>query len=215
MRRSIERRGKAIPLNDYAVECHEPKSDLEWELYYKLRYDVYVEELNVVSKNDLPIKAGVEFDEYDTEDKSIVFLVLAKHPETKDEKIIGCLRLILGNKSKLPCEDHFDINYSFERNKAAEISRLIIANEFRHYYFRDAILKLTWEVRQYCIKNKLDECLATMELLTFRILNMMGFPILQIGPKIFYFERERIPVVFRTEDILSQQIVESVWGVKQ
>lgn len=92
----------------------------------RLRYEVYCVECKYLDATKFP--DGVEADEYDP---------YSTHFCAKNERgeLVATLRLVFDSKLRFPLEDHAgplsEEYHRLPRNKAAEISRLILAKSYR------------------------------------------------------------------------------------
>ncbi len=102
---------------------------------YRIRYDVYCEELGWEDRSLYP--DGMEYDDYDKNSQHCLLQY------QRDNSYIGCVRLVLANPdietAPIPLAEHcsnildpeiLDI-YSLDRSKFGEISRLAVKKEFR------------------------------------------------------------------------------------
>lgn len=110
----------------------ESEGDLnELEESYRLRYKIYCQEAQFLSKEDYP--SGTEVDEYDMHSEHIV----AQHMEdTNKGVIVGTIRLVnFTDKLGFPTGKYYPQLYELippmDYHAISEISRLCIAQEFR------------------------------------------------------------------------------------
>jgi len=110
-------------------------NDEELNELFRIRYQVYCEEYHYLDEKDY--KNQKETDEFD--DHS--FHLVVRH---RSGILAATARLILDSQAGLPIEKHFrlKINISPEsRNRIAEVSRLIVAKEFRRQHLLLVLIK--------------------------------------------------------------------------
>ncbi len=111
------------------IKFIEVDSDFLKQEIYKLRYDVYVSEFGFEKEEHHP--SGMEKDIYDPHS---VELAAIEQINTREQKIIGTIRLILHSEHGFPIENAAPIDFTDEKppyDKIAEISRLTISKEYR------------------------------------------------------------------------------------
>ncbi len=101
------------------VEIAETKED--FEAIYRLRYDVYCEEMRSLDPKDYPDKK--EMDKYDAYSTHIILRL--------NGEIAGALRLIKNGPSGFLMEERFKLPDFIDRSKTVEHSRGVIKKEFR------------------------------------------------------------------------------------
>lgn len=106
------------------------------EHVYRIRYNVYAEELGWEDRASFP--AGMEKDAYDTHS---LHCLLRHRPSNE---YIGCVRLVLNNlqtpNSMFPIEESFRTDFvqthpkltNYKRTDLGEISRIAVLSSFRH-----------------------------------------------------------------------------------
>lgn len=96
------------------------------QIHYKIRYQVYCEEMGFENKDDFPNKE--ERDEYD--EHSLHFIVRHKHSKAW----VGAMRLIKKEHTLLPLEKNCTLNEAIEhsdKRTSVELSRLCLIKEIR------------------------------------------------------------------------------------
>ncbi|WP_051906935.1 PEP-CTERM/exosortase system-associated acyltransferase [Methylomarinum vadi] len=94
------------------------------EEHFKLRYQVYCEEMGFEDKNNF--SSEQEKDRWD--DNAVHFLV--RHKETK--QWVGAMRMVFKQDGALPLQEHCSLNTPHESNNIdIEISRLCLVKEIR------------------------------------------------------------------------------------
>ncbi|MDD5342414.1 MAG: GNAT family N-acetyltransferase [Patescibacteria group bacterium] len=145
---------------------------------YKIRYQVYCLEYNYLNKEDYPNE--LEKDEYDS--KSIHFILRHK----SDNEIAATVRFILNSEIGLPIEKHFNIGLQVpvsNRDRLAEISRLIVANKYRRKFLLLAQIKGLYA---YSKHNDITQVYSVLDDKLFPVLKKIGFPFKKIGPQSVY-----------------------------
>ena len=157
---------------------------------HQLRYEVYCLERNFIDPGRFPDKR--EVDEYDP---------ASVHFAATDEggRIVGTLRLVLDSPLGFPIEAHVPtpvpLLKEVDRNKMAEISRLIVARTDRGLYRDDALrrhhrilLPLFRDMYRESMALELGYWLAAMEPGLHRLLEaLMGLSFQPAGESIEYY----------------------------
>ncbi len=152
----IDSLGLELKIGDIYVREVETRYELEQA--FRLRYDVYVEEMKYISKNRLDaesLQTKMEKDEFDNQSLTTHLVAM------KDGIAIGYVRLIDGI---CPMEnDTFNLNeYRNNNILPREVSRLIVEKKFRRSEVTLALLRLVYNYskdREYlfCTSTKTHE----------------------------------------------------------
>jgi len=156
----------------------------------ELRYEVYCLERNFIDPDRFPDKR--EVDEYDP---------ASVHFAATDERgrMVGTLRLVLDSPLGFPIEAHVPrpvpVLREMDRNKTAEISRLIVARTDRGFDRGDALrrhhrilLPLFRDMYRKSVALEIDYWLAAMEPGLHRLLEaLMGLSFRPAGDSIEYY----------------------------
>jgi len=139
----------------------------------KLRYKVYCEEKNFLSKLDYP--SNEETDEYDKQSVHIV--------ATARGKVAGYCRVILSTDHTLPLFKHFDIGAEINREHSCEVSRFMIAKEFRadKLVRREIFRLLSREVLEVIEEKGIKTVFAVLEDWLLKSLRKRGYEFAKIG----------------------------------
>ena len=150
----------------------------------RLRYEVYCLERKFV---DAALFAeGQESDEYDPH--AVHFAAT-----TPAGGVVATLRLVLDSPRGFPLEGHagglLDTRPEVDRARTGEISRLIVAADYRSGTIREPLLLFGLFRHLYaeCIRLGLGYLVAAMEGSLARLLRRLGFPFLALGAPISYF----------------------------
>jgi len=150
----------------------------------RLRYEVYCLERRFV---DAALCAeGQESDEYDPH--AVHFAAT-----TPSGSVVATLRLVLNSPLGFPLEAHADgllvARPGPERARAGEISRLIVAADYRAGTIRQPLLLfgLFRHLYEECRRLDLGYLVAAMEGGLARLLRRLGFHFLPLGGSISYF----------------------------
>jgi N-acyl-L-homoserine lactone synthetase len=156
----------------------------------ELRYEVYCLERNFIDPDRFPDKR--EVDEYDP---------ASVHFAATDERgrMVGTLRLVLDSPLGFPIEAHVSSPVpglkEMDRNRTAEISRLIVARTDRGFDRGDALrrhhrilLPLFRDMYRKSVALEIDYWLAAMEPGLHRLLEaLMGLSFRPAGDSIEYY----------------------------
>ena|SRR5882724_2246230 len=150
----------------------------------RLRYEVYCLERRFV---DAALCAeGQESDKYDPH--AVHFAAT-----TPSGGVVATLRLVLDSPLGFPLEGHADglleARPGTERARTGEISRLIVAADYRAGTIRHPLLLfgLFRHLYEECGRLGLGYLVAAMEGSLARLLRRLGFPFLPLGASINYF----------------------------
>ncbi len=161
------------------------------EKIYRLRYEVYVEELKFISPHKC--KKAKEIDKFD---------LTAMHIGAIDEtgEICGSVRLVPDSEFGFPLEEHCYYplieNYiGLNRKRIVEISRLVISKKYRlnntNNFSHRRLTPLLFEMYSVAYRESLRlgiaHWIAAMEESLFKLVGSQGFMFRQIGEPIEYF----------------------------
>jgi len=150
----------------------------------RLRYEVYCLERRFVDATQCA--DGQESDEYDPH--AVHFAAT-----TPSGGVVATLRLVLDSPLGFPLEGHADellhARPWSERMRTGEISRLIVAADYRAGTIRQPLLLfgLFRHLYEECRRLGLGYLVAAMEGSLARLLRRLGFPFLSLGDPISYF----------------------------
>lgn len=150
----------------------------------RLRYEVYCLERQFVDA--ATCSEGQESDDYDPH--AVHFAAT-----TPSGGVVATLRLVLDSPRGFPLEAHaaglLDTQPSVERGRTGEISRLIVAADYRAGTIRQPLLLfgLFRHLYEECRRLDLGYLVAGMERGLTRLLRRLGFPFLALGEPISYF----------------------------
>jgi len=183
------------------------------EEVFRLRFEIYVEELGFLSPEDYPFPK--EIDKFDAASVHIA----AINPKNK---IVGAVRLVFHSPLGFPLEDH--CNYPIfwgrrfpERQCVAEVSRLVIHKQYRrkilHPVFgfssintglcdeiNPIILGLYSIGHQISRERNITHWIAAMDSGLVRLVKRRGFMFQPIGETINYYGKVR-PYIIEIEEI--------------
>ena len=150
----------------------------------RLRYEVYCLERKFRDAAEYP--DGLERDEYDAH---------ATHICATDSTgaVVGTVRLVHHSPLGLPVQQHgATLSVSSEelqQRKTAEVSRLILAKEYRRHTLDQPLLLWGLFARAYeeSCRLGIGYWVAAMEEGLWRLLRRFGFPLWPIGESIDYF----------------------------
>lgn len=177
------------PFKKYSIVL--VKDDRMMKKLYKLRYDIYCEDVHLLKKENYPEK--IEKDEYD--DHSIHFAVL-----NREKEVVGTIRLIKNSELNLPTIDEFDLHKTFNeipRNGIVEISRFMVRKDFRKTML---MVDLCKTVYLYCKKNNYEYILGCAEKWFIKSLNQLMGPLNIIGEPKFCFNAINYPFLLGVEE---------------
>ena len=150
----------------------------------RLRYEVYCLERQFVDAASC--SEGQESDDYDPH--AVHFAAT-----TPSGGVVATLRLVLDSPRGFPLEEHapglLDTRPWMERGRSGEISRLIVAPEYRAGTIRQPLLLfgLFRHLYEECRRLDLGYLVAAMESGLGRLLRRLGFPFVALGDPISYF----------------------------
>jgi N-acyl-L-homoserine lactone synthetase len=150
----------------------------------RLRYEVYCLERQFVDA--ALFKEGQESDEYDPH--AVHFAAT-----TPSGGVVATLRLVLDSPRGFPLEGHadglLDQRAEVERARTGEISRLIVAADYRSGTIRQPLLLfgLFRHLYDECVRLGLGYLVAAMEGGLARLLRRLGFSFQPLGAPINYF----------------------------
>jgi N-acyl-L-homoserine lactone synthetase len=150
----------------------------------RLRYEVYCLERRFVDA--ALCSEGQESDEYDPH--AVHFAAT-----TPSGAVVATLRLVLDSPLGFPLEAHaggvLDAGPKPERARTGEISRLIVAADYRAGTIRQPLLLfgLFRHLYEECGRLGLGYLVAAMEGSLARLLRRLGFPFVPLGAAINYF----------------------------
>jgi len=172
----------------------------------KLRYEVYCLECNFLSADDYP--DGMETDEHD--DEAAHFYAFDSH-----EELVGYVRLVRPDTGRsFPIQRHCRLSVDPtglpEAKQAAEISRLMVRNDYRRrrgdqlsgatarqniaafggdrrHEAPQILLSLYRQMYAYSRETGIRYWYAAMERPLARSLHRLGFPFQSIGPQTDYY----------------------------
>jgi ubiquinone/menaquinone biosynthesis C-methylase UbiE/N-acyl-L-homoserine lactone synthetase len=153
----------------------------DMEEIFKMRYNVYCEELFSLDEN-FDKKETDKFDEF-----SMHFMIRF------EGEIVGYLRLILHNKYGFLMEDEFELPKYLDKKTMAEVSRLIIKKPRR-----DARLffELLEAARIWSRENGIEIWCAAAQPFFLRLLGRRDFKVIEIGKeKEDYHNYKVIPLI--------------------
>ena len=150
----------------------------------RLRYEVYCLERGFRDAADYP--DGREYDEYDPH---------ATHICATDTSgaVVGTVRLVHHSPLGLPVQQHGArlsvAADELERRRTAEVSRLILAKQYRKHTIDQPLLLWGLFARMYeeSCRLGIGYWVAAMEEGLWRLLRRFGFPVDPIGESIDYF----------------------------
>jgi len=149
----------------------------ELEELYKIRNSVYCEEYKYIDPQNT--HDGLEYDDWDAH--SIHFII-----RNGDNKIAATVRLILNSKLSFPIEKHFkfdvDVNH-YNKDKIAEISRLIVAKKYRKHHLMFVLIKGMY---LFVKRNGISNVYSVMDDKLYPLLVKMGLPFRKIGKPSLY-----------------------------
>ena len=161
--------------NHFFFYTTEQESELK-ELF-KIRYRVYCEEYNYISKENT--KNGLEKDEWDSH--STHFII-----RDEEKEIAATVRMILNSDDSFPLLGNFKIDVdtsSVNLSKAAEISRLIVTKKYRRHHLLLVLIKGMY----LFVKEKgLENVFSVMDDKLLPMLTKIGLPFRKIGPPSIY-----------------------------
>lgn len=144
---------------------------------YKLRYQVYCEEYNYISKNKT--SNGIEKDEWDPH--SIHFII-----RDLNNEIAATVRLIQYSTAGFPIEKNFKLDIfskKNDRNNFAEISRFIVSHKYRRHHLMFVLIKGIYHL----VSNQGTNYLfSVMDDKLYPMLIKMGIPFRIIGSPSLY-----------------------------
>jgi N-acyl-L-homoserine lactone synthetase len=152
----------------------------------RLRYEVYCLERKFRDAAEYP--DGLERDEYDTHSTHIC-------ATDSSGAVVGTVRLVHHSPLGLPVQHHGAAlavsAEELERRKTAEVSRLILAKEYRRHTLDQPLLLWGLFARAYeeSCRLGIGYWVAAMEEGLWRLLRRFGFPVDPIGDAIDYFGR--------------------------
>lgn len=161
------------------------------EKIYRLRYQIYVEELKFISPHRC--SNGKEIDKFD---------LIAIHIGAFDSEgeLCGAVRLVPDSEFKFPLEEHcyyplIEHYIGLSRKRIFEISRLVISKKYRfngpgsNYFKRlTPLLFGMYSVAYHeSVKLGINYWIAAMEHSLFKLVGNHGFKFRQIGEPIEYF----------------------------
>lgn len=149
----------------------------ELDELHRLRYQVYIEEYKYIDKN--LSENGREKDIWDP--FSVHFVI-----RDLEKEIAATVRLILDSPNGFPIEKHFNIDInvnSYQKKKLAEISRLIVAKEFRRHHLMLVLIKGMY---LYVKKHNIQNIFSVMDERLLPVLIKIGVPFKKIGKASLY-----------------------------
>ncbi|MEK7570510.1 MAG: GNAT family N-acyltransferase [Patescibacteria group bacterium] len=153
------------------------KNPDELDELHRLRYQVYIEEYKYIDKN--LSENGREKDNWDSFSVHFVIRDLKK-------EIAATVRLILDSPNGFPIEKHFNIDINvnnYQRNESAEISRLIVAKEFRRHHLMLVLIK---GIFLYVKKHNIKNIFSVMDERLLPVVLKIGIPFKKIGQPSLY-----------------------------
>lgn len=138
----------------------EARSDQERKAHYRLRYEVYVEEMHSVRPGELSgsdRKARLERDWYDR--YAVPFLFV----DTKTNKYVGAVRLIPDTPRGFLMEERFPLPADIDRKKTVELSRFLICRAFRDRSSGFDRHDIAIALYQWCRRHNITTWCAAMQ----------------------------------------------------
>lgn len=159
----------------------------EMEEIYRLRYEIFCEEMRVCDKKDFPDKK--ESDEYDN--RSAHFIITHQQNE-----IVAYSRLILPPKP-LPIYKYNCLpDHLFDNKTAAEVSRGFVAQKWRN----SNIIWLGWAgVYKYCQQNNIKSLLSFSNLMMYKGLKKRNISLHYVGKPITFQGYETYPFIIEVK----------------
>lgn len=155
-------------MQDQNLVVREARDD-EMAEVYKLRYEIFCEELKFIDPVHYP--EGKEFDEYDS--RSYHILVL------KNGRIVGYTRLILPRPGeKFLIEKAADLPEIFDREKAVEVSRGLVIPEERGGTVKNLLIDTVFD---YYRRNGYEYLLSFSNKIMFDSWRKRGVNFLYVG----------------------------------
>lgn len=155
--------------------------DFEKEAAYRLRHQVFAEELGWVPCS----QDGREFDDYDN--NCVLVGIFA------DNKLIACLRILLPFQEFMIEKEFKDILGEHKIQKShdtIEVTRFCVAREARKsqvitkYGTFPIIMALEKAFYNWCRLNGMDNVYMVVSKNFFRLLNLLGMPCNAVGPAV-------------------------------
>lgn len=164
----------------FTVELAHRAQDLA--ALYRLRYDVYCEEMSSLETGNYPTK-----EEKDAYDQFSVHFILCKNRE-----VIGTLRLIRQTPSGFLMEEAFPLPKGLDRAKVLEASRLIIRKDFRG----KRLLRVLFDAGlAWSREHGYTHWCSTPQVGLLPILEEAGWNMEKLGPPTSYHNVRVIPVL--------------------
>lgn len=186
------------------------------KIHYKIRYQVYCEEMGFENKEDFPDEM-----EYDADDeKSIHFIV--RNKETTDW--VGAMRLIYKGDGLLPVEQSCNLNEKVNNDlfETVEISRLCLLKHVRkgkdidppHGIYKDPkqnklnrliIWGMFHAAVEYGNENKIPNSYFMTTMALAKLLKRAGLNLINIGGSCQH-KGERFPFRMNTKEAYQSQV---------
>lgn len=178
----------------------------EMDNIYRLRYRVYGLEKHFIDPQVYP--NGKESDNYDQH--SIHYVAVKKIARCED-KILGVLRLVMGSKLLLVCNQgenltlpiaaHFELHQPVDIGISAELSRLIVAPEERQLTTQ-ILGGLICEAYRGALEYKVNNLYAVLEVPLLKMLRRIGLPFEDAGKENWYYNSLNIPELLQVDKAL-------------
>lgn len=167
------------------------RNEEEKRLSYQLRFDVMCRDLGWLPPQDYAVPE--EQDEYDIK-QSIIFLAL-----NESGNAIGSSRIILPGDIPLPVERHFELYPQIQIEAihgkieyAVEVSRFIVPQN-PNFKKHEITLVLCISMIKKSITMGATHLLVSADYRFFRLLNILGFELAEIGNPEFYMGSKTVP----------------------
>lgn len=174
-------------------------TDDEKRISYRLRHEVMRVELGWIESQDTSIPE--EMDEYDAT-QSIAFLAIDDKGKT-----LGTARLIMQGDIPLPVERYFDLDpiqkiesTNGQLKSYAEVSRFIVPpnDEYRSH---EVTINIADYIINYGRSIGISHVLFSMDFKVFRMLRMVGYPLVRIGKDAFYIGSLTVPCIMSFNNV--------------
>lgn len=163
----------------------------ELDELFRLRYQVYIEEYHYIDKTHS--ENGRERDVWDPH--SVHFII-----RDLQNRLVASVRLILDSEDKFPIEEHFELDINldkFPRTELAEISRLIVAKEYRRHHLMLVLIK---GIYLYVKKHNIQNIFSVMDDKLLPALIKLGIPFQRIG-KASLYQGYTFPCLLNVQDL--------------
>ncbi|HET6351016.1 MAG TPA: GNAT family N-acyltransferase [Coriobacteriia bacterium] len=169
------------------ITCTTPEQIVEAK---RIRYQVYCLEKGWVDPATCP--DGLESDEYD--DDAVHFLV-ADHDSGR---VLGSTRILLGSKVTLPAVKYLDPSlHGFAPSEVIEASRMasLPASRSQSHAIFLGLGQAMWE---WAIDHEIGAWMALADAPVYRLMQLVGMPIIGSGKPVDYIGSMCIPCIVDT-----------------